>query len=73
MEKPKTITQLSKEQLEDICLHVMHNEHIKTNTLHAIINYITNYIEVEPDEYATTTAVKCEFREILRIIKENLK
>ena len=73
MEKPKTITQLSKEQLEDMCLHVMHNEHIKTNTLHAIINYITNYIEVEPDEHATTSAVKCEFRQILRIIEENLK
>lgn len=73
MEKPKTITQLSKEQLEDMCLHVMHNEHIKTNTLHVIINYITNYIEVEPDEHATTSAVKCEFRQILRIIEENLK
>lgn len=73
MEKPKTITQLSKEQLEDMCLWVMHNEHIKTNTLYAIINYITNYIEVEPDEYVTTSAVKCEFRKILRIIEENLK
>lgn len=73
MEKPKTITQLSKEQLEDMCLCVIHNEHIKTNTLHAIINYITNYIEVESDEYTTTSAVKCEFRQILRIIEENLK
>lgn len=32
-EKPKTITQLSKEQLEDMCLNLMHIDNEKANII----------------------------------------
>lgn len=33
MEKPKSITQLSKEQLEDMCLNLMHTDKVKTEMI----------------------------------------
>lgn len=33
MEKPKSITQLSKEQLEDMCLNLMHVDKVKTEMI----------------------------------------
>ena len=48
MNKPKSITQLSKEQLEDLCLNLMHTDKVKTemlNQLEANINEAIEYIK----------------------------
>lgn len=42
MNKPKSITQLSKEQLEDLCLNLMHTDKVKTKMI--------NQLETNRDE-----------------------
>lgn len=42
MNKPKSITQLSKEQLEDLCLNLMHTDKVKTEMI--------NQLEEEKEE-----------------------
>jgi len=43
MDKPKSITQLSKEQLEDMCLNLMHVDKLKTEMI--------NNLELDVDSY----------------------
>ncbi len=43
MNKPKSITQLSKEQLEDMCLNLMHVDKVKTEMI--------NNLELDVDSY----------------------
>lgn len=43
MDKPKSITQLSKEQLEDMCLNLMHVDKVKTEMI--------NNLELDVDSY----------------------
>lgn len=45
MEKPKSITQLSKEQLEGMCLNLMHVDKVKTEMI--------NQLETNRDEVLT--------------------
>lgn len=48
MNKPKSITQLSKEQLEDLCLNLMHTDKVKTemiNQLESTLNEVKEWKE----------------------------
>lgn len=48
MEKPKTITQMSKEQLEDMCIHLMswnHEQVHRANELEDRIVMATKFIQ----------------------------
>jgi len=45
MNKPKTITQLSKEQLEDMCINLMHVDNEKANIIEELENRINNTIK----------------------------
>lgn len=46
MEKPKSITQLSKEQLEDMCLNLMHVDKVKTEMINQLEINIDDAIEL---------------------------
>lgn len=46
MEKPKSITQLSKEQLEDMCLNLMHADKVKTEMINQLETNIDEAIKL---------------------------
>jgi len=71
MEKPKPITQLSKEQLEDMCIHLMHVDNEKTKIIKEQENRIERAIElVENDKLGRTDIPALEF--ILKIRKDKI-
>lgn len=43
MDKPKSITQLSKEQLEDMCLNLMHVDKVKTEMINQLETELAKY------------------------------
>ena len=77
MEKPKSITQLSKEQLEDMCLNLMHVDKVKTemiNQLEANRDEAIECMKTLCDEHTTDDYdIKCEVFEKISSILERGK
>ena len=81
MNKPKSITQLSKEQLEDLCLNLMHTDKVKTEMLNQLetnmdeaIEYIKHSWRLKLDQIYDTS--KClngwEAEELLSILERGV-
>lgn len=78
MNKPKSITQLSKEQLEDLCLNLMHTDKVKTEMINQLetnrdeaIEYIKHSWWLRTDQtYDTSKDLKgWEAEELLSILR----
>lgn len=66
MNKPKSITQLSKEQLEDMCLNLMHVDKVKTEMI--------NNLELDVDSYKTKyERVNTLYLELCDDLKQGVK
>lgn len=69
MNKPKSITQLSKEQLEDLCLNLMHTDKVKTemiNQLETNWDELKGWLKANDIHYAEAIP----FRETLNKMQE---
>ena len=75
MNKPKSITQLSKEQLEDLCLSLMHTDKVKTEMINQLETNRDEAIEYIKKRELTKLSRDCyavhevSFRNILSILE----
>lgn len=74
MMKPKSITQLSKEQLEDMCLNLMHIDNEKAKIIEMMEEDIRFCINNMKNEYACTDSrTNRELHTMVKILEETLE